>query len=443
MPRVADAWTLLTDDPRERATFAGLAATLALPSAPAGPKNRLRDVVRIATPHGTYFLKRFRRTQLGNRLRFLLTRPRAADDAARECAMTQALGAAGERAPRPVAIGRRGPASFYLCAELAGEPLATALARRVDGALLRRAAAHAGRLLARGFALPDLSADHVFVAADGGFGVLDLHNGALRAPGGVAARTLRRVLRRSRKSLRDVAVPPALALRAAATLLAAAGCPRARRRALLAAEPPWSTAARYDAPGKSDAYAGRNPARTARELALLRAVWPGRPGDLVVDLPCGAGRLLPLLADELQCRVVQCDASLAMLRQAHARAPSVPRAQGDALAPPFRAGAAAGVVCFRFLHHLPAGDSDRAIAACCALARDFVVVSFFHPASAHAVRRTIAGWFGRASRRHARTLAALDRSFAAQGFARAAHAAERPFARDLWVAAYRRTPSGA
>ena len=42
---VADAWTLLTEDARERATFASLAATLALPATPAGPPNRLRDVV--------------------------------------------------------------------------------------------------------------------------------------------------------------------------------------------------------------------------------------------------------------------------------------------------------------------------------------------------------------------------------------------------------------
>ncbi len=434
---VADAWTLLTDDPRERATFHALAAALALPSEPAAPPNRLRDVVRIATAHGTYFLKRFRRTQLANRLRFLLTQPRAADDAARECAVTQALRTAGLQAPRPVAVGRRGPASFYLCAELAGEPLAEALGRRVDGELLQHAARHAGQLLARGFALPDLSADHVFVAADGGFGVLDLHNGGLKAPGDVEARTLRRVLRRSRKSLRAVAVPPALALRAAAALLAAAGCPRARRRALLAAEAPWSTAARYDAPGKSDAYAGRNPARTAREFGLLRRVWPGRPGESALDLPCGAGRLLPVLRGEFGARVAQADGSLAMLRQA-AAAGDAPRAQADALQTPFADRCVDGVVQFRFLHHLPADASDRAIGECCRIARRFVVVSFFHPCSAHALRRRLGALFGRPSRRHERTLAAVDRSFAAHGFARTAHAADLPFARDLWVAAYER-----
>ncbi|MBM3975286.1 MAG: hypothetical protein FJ301_14425, partial [Planctomycetes bacterium] len=246
---VADAWTLLTEDAREHATFASLAATLALPATPAGPQNRLRDVGRIATPHGPCFLKRFRRTQWKNRAKFALTRPFAADDAARECAMTQALRAAGIAAPRPLAIGRQGAASFYLCAELPGRPLSAALAAGVDGTLLRAAARWAGALLAKGFHLPDLSADHVFVDGDRRFGVLDLHNGALAAPGRAPTRLLRRVLRRCRGSLRDVGLPEAA--------------------------PPWATADRYDAPGKSAAYAGRNPARSTREMRLLARVWPG------------------------------------------------------------------------------------------------------------------------------------------------------------------------
>ena len=127
------------------------------------------------------------------------------------------------------------------------------------------------------------------------------------------------------------------AARTAAVLLAAAGCPRARRRALLATAPPWATADRYDAPGKSAAYAARNPARTARELGLLARVWPGRPGELVLDLPCGAGRLLPVLRERFGARVLQADGSLAMLREAAARGAAL-RAQADALALPFECG---------------------------------------------------------------------------------------------------------
>lgn len=436
---VADAWTLLTDDPRERAAFGSLAAVSALPATAAGPGNRLRDVQRVDSPLGVFFLKRFRRTQWKNRLRFALTRPRAADDAARECAVTQALRAAGHAAPRPVAVGRAGAASYYLCAALPGEALALALGRRVDDALLRRAARHCGALLAAGFRLPDLSADHVFVAPDGGFAVLDLHNGAIADRGPAPAWLLRRVLRRCRASLREVALGPRAALRGGALLLRSAGCPPAARRALLAAAAPWSTAARYDAPGKSAAYAGRRATRHGRELRLLRRVWPAPAGVSVLDLPCGAGRLLPLLAAEFGARVRQADGSLAMLRTAAAAGGGAPQALADALAMPFADGCVDGVVSFRFLHHLDRAASDRVIAECCRVARSFVVVSFFHPCSAHALRRAVAGWLGRPARRHARTLGAVDASFAAHGFARAAHAADLPFARDLWVAAYART----
>ncbi|MFN9846470.1 MAG: class I SAM-dependent methyltransferase [Planctomycetota bacterium] len=435
---MADAWTLLTEDPRERAAFGSLAAVSALPASPAGPRNRLRDVLRLDTPLGRYFLKRFRRTQWKNRLRFALTPPRAADDAGRECAMTLALRASGHAAPRPIAMGRAGAAAYYLCAALPGRSLADALAHGVDGGLLQRAVRHAGCLLAAGFHLPDLSADHVFVAPDGGFAVLDLHNGTLASAGPPPTRLLRRVLRRCRGSMRGVALAPRTALRCASSLRRAAGCSRAARRRLLAGQAPWSTALRYDVPGKSAAYAGRGPTRHARELRLLRQVWPGARGASVLDLPCGAGRLWPLLTDEFSARVLQADGSLAMLREAAAGHGGTPQALADALAMPFADRCVDGVVSFRFLHHLDRTASDRVIAECCRVARSFVVVSFFHPCSAHHLRRTVAQWLGRPSQRHARTLGAVDASFAAHGFARAGCAADLPFARDLWVAAYAR-----
>jgi hypothetical protein len=93
---------------------------LALPCAPAGPKNRLRHVARITLGKRAWFLKTFTATQWKNRLRFQLTAPRARDDAERELRMTEALLQAGVGAPRPVAYGRRGEAAFYLCAELEG-----------------------------------------------------------------------------------------------------------------------------------------------------------------------------------------------------------------------------------------------------------------------------------------------------------------------------------
>lgn len=431
---MVDVWTVQSEAADERASFASLAAVLSLPSTPAGPKNRLRSVARIETPHGVYFLKTFTRTQWQNRLRFALTAPRAADDADRERQLTAALLARGFAAPRPVAYGTRGAASFHLCAALPGQPVRELLQAGVDARLLRRVADHLGRLLAAGFWLPDLSADHVFVHGEQ-LAVLDLHNGRTADAGPAPRWLLQRVLRRCRRSVLDLGLPQPVALRFAVRLLRGAGCRRVRP--LLHHQPPWATAARYDAPGKSVAYAERNPERTARELALLRSVWPGRPGESVLDLPCGAGRLLPMLRDQLGHRVVHADGSLAMLQQARARAtPSAPAVLGNALAMPFADRAVDGVVMFRFLHHLPPDAAVRAIAEACRVARRFVVVSFFHRCSVHHLTRTVRGLFGQPPTRFALDLRVLRRRAAAAGFELLTHAAERPYAKDLWLAAF-------
>jgi SAM-dependent methyltransferase len=434
-------WQLLTDDADERRVFADLATTLRLPSSPAGPKNRLRHVTRITTARGVYYLKTFLATQWKNRLWFLCSRPRAQNDAERECRVTQALLEAGIEAPRPIALGRAGRSSYYLCAALPGAPCRDLLAAGTAGAeLRRRIAVFCGGLLRRGFRLRDLSADHVFVAQNGAapqLAVLDLHNGSLGSPGAVDHRLAVRVLRRFSSSVQDLPVSWPQALGFAARLLRAAGRSRDKARSVLAALPAFSTASRYEVPGKSAAYAERNPARTARELRLLQRVWPGRAGETVLDLPCGAGRLLPLLSGTLGHRVVQADAALEMLLQAQQRtrgASGVVRA--DALQMPFCDRAFDGVLMFRFLHHLAPEASRRAIAEACRTARRFVVVSFFHPCSLHHAHRWLHELAGAPRTRHAVRLQRVAAWFLPHGFVLHQSAAELPFARDLWIAAF-------
>ncbi|MBL8749572.1 MAG: methyltransferase domain-containing protein [Planctomycetes bacterium] len=431
-----DRWHLATDDERERSAFASLDAVLRLPAEPAGPPNRLRHVRCLRTATGTYFLKTFVRTQWKNRIRFGLTAPRARDDGEREFAVATALRAAGFAAPRPIARGRRGSASFFLCAELVGRSCHDLAAHGAADADLRRAVAeHCGALLAAGFRLPDLSADHVFVhgpAGERSLAVLDLHNGSLGDAGPVPTKLAVRVLRRFARSARDLPITAVQAFVFAARLLRAAGRRGDTARAVLARLPAFETAARYDVAGKNVAYAERNPRRVARERKLLLRVWPGRTGESVLDLPCGAGRLRPLL-QERGHRVVQGDHSFAMLRLA--AAPDTPAVRADALALPFANRCVDGVVTFRFLHHLTADARARAIAEACRIARRFVVVSFFHPCSFHHLRRRFAS-LSRAPTRHAVGLRTIARDFAAHGFVLHTKAAELPFARDLWVASF-------
>ena len=122
-------WEFLCAEVAERQAFRSLESTLALPGLPAAPPNRLREVRRIATATGTYYLKIFHRTQTKNRLRFAITRPRARSDAQREALITAALRQHGIETPRPVALGHRGPSSFYLCAEMRGRTLRDLLQR--------------------------------------------------------------------------------------------------------------------------------------------------------------------------------------------------------------------------------------------------------------------------------------------------------------------------
>jgi SAM-dependent methyltransferase len=437
---VSASWQLCTEDPLERRRFADLASTLHLPGSPAGPRNRLRHVVRIEADGGTWFLKVFTRTQWKNRLHFATSRPFASSDAERELRVTEALRAAGHATPVPVACGRFGPKSYYLCRALEGSSLADLLARGAVPAGLGHAVAnHCGRLLHEGFHLPDLSADHVFVAGAAGswrLAVLDLHNGQFGRSGAAPRRVLVRVLRRFARSVRQLPVSWPQALSFAVRLVRAAGR-GAEVRKLLGRLPPFSTAARYEVAGKSHAYATRNPDRDAREQEMLARVWPGRPGESVLDLPCGAGRLLPLLTGRFGHRVVHGDGAVAMLRQARAAAEHpAPSTTADALAMPFADRCVDGVVMFRFLHHLAPELRHQALAEACRTARRFVVVSFFHPCSFHHLQRRLRQLGGGTPTRFAVPLGALRREFLRHGFVLQTTAADLPYARDLWLASF-------
>lgn len=439
---MARPWELCSEDPDERRRFADLQRTLAAGGAPAAPANRHRHVRRLEVAGKVWFIKVFERRLWKNRLRQAWTEPRAGSDAERELRMTQALARAGFAVPVPVAAGDDGRRSVYVCRGLPGRSALDCLRQGAwNRGLADRIARHCGSLLAAGFLLPDLSAEHVFVDGAAGaerLAVLDLHNGGVTDPGPPSRRLLRRVLRHWLRSLRGEVLGFLPALRFAVRLLRTAGRPELARP-LLASLPPLATQQRYEAPGKSQQYASRNPRRDRVEQQLLTGVWPGQQGETVLDLPCGAGRLLPLLRDHFGHQVVHADGALAMLQQArllHAATGAV----GDALAMPFATAAVDGVVMFRFLHHLRPAQQAVAVAEACRVARRFVVVSFFHPCSLHHGQRRLQQLLGRPLGRHAIALKRLRRWFAAAGYAEYRHAAQAPFVRDLWLASFVRHP---
>jgi ubiquinone/menaquinone biosynthesis C-methylase UbiE len=230
-------------------------------------------------------------------------------------------------------------------------------------------------------------------------------------------------------------------LAAAVRLLRQAGRPIGERRTILRRVPPFDTHGRYEVAGRSASYRLRNPRRTARELDLLRRVWPGREGDLVLDSPAGTGRLAVILTHELGARRIAADRARAMLLEGRGQGRGGDTAllllQADAMQLPCRDRSVDGVVVFRLLHHLDTRAAQRVLAEACRVAERFVVVSFFHPVSFHGLSRRLREiGAGRARTRHALSLRTLRTWMAGHGFVEAAHAADAAFRRDFWLAAF-------
>lgn len=429
-------------DTEERERFSDFERILeACDSEPVLPANRLRSVHRVTDSGRTWFVKRFRATQRKNQWRNLTTEPRARFDGTREARVSEALRAQGTNAPRPVVVARRRGETLYVCAELGGRSLRELCVDGVpDRALADRAARASGSMFRSGFALPDLSADHLFVdLADGEprFAVLDLHNATIGKPGSVSERTLRRSLRRFRRSVRDLDLPVAIQLRFAMRLLLESGVDAEARRRLLAHFPPLDTRAKYSA-GRPERYATRNPKRHGREIELLNAVWPGQPGEFVLDLPCGAGRLGEFLTEKGH-RFVGADGAFPMLVTAADRTGQQGFA-ADATEIPLADRAVDGAVCFRFLHHC--GDEVRrsVLHELTRVARRFVVLSTFHPISTHNLQREVRRRLrNEAPRRFAVSNSRLDQEMRQRGFRLVARRAQSPMLRDLWVSAFERT----
>lgn len=120
---------------------------------------------------------------------------------------------------------------------------------------------------------------------------------------------------------------------------------------------------------------------TARERRLIRRLLArvGR-SRVVLELPCGGGRLTPGFADFTDL-VIVADVAIGQIRYgiAHAR-PSVRRVwmTASAFHVPLRDASVDGVVCVRLSHHLPtAAERERLFAEVLRVARRFAIVTYF------------------------------------------------------------------
>lgn len=162
--------------------------------------------------------------------------------------------------------------------------------------------------------------------------------------------------------------------------------------------------ARYDSEAGARAYARKYDGRWSRRLSSRREMnlvrWamtkvreaggggggggggPPSPTGTVLDVPCAAGRLVPVLLESAD-RVTAIDRSPAMVAVAReatageAAAGRVVVGEGDAMALPFADGAFETVVCWRLLHHLTErADRVRVLRELARTSRRGVVVTF-------------------------------------------------------------------
>ncbi len=144
----------------------------------------------------------------------------------------------------------------------------------------------------------------------------------------------------------------------------------------------------YEDPERAARY-GKRPATTRAEVRALRRLLGGTaPGLVVLDVPCGNGRLAPALRELRPARLLGADGSPAMAARARPVCDGVVVADASRLPLPDRA--ADLVVCVRLLHHFPAsGDRRRILRELRRVSRGKVVLSYYRAATLEGLRRRL------------------------------------------------------
>lgn len=161
---------------------------------------------------------------------------------------------------------------------------------------------------------------------------------------------------------------------------------------------------RFDSEAAAQKYAGalEGTATHRREERCIRKALAGLgAGARVLDIPCGTGRLLPLLK-EMGLQVVEADSSPHMIEQGRQYAEGRGLSDGtefrveDALATHFADDAFDAVLCNRLFHHFREADvRRRCLCELSRICRGPLLVSFFCNLSLDAVSFHLRHWVRR------------------------------------------------
>jgi ubiquinone/menaquinone biosynthesis C-methylase UbiE len=136
------------------------------------------------------------------------------------------------------------------------------------------------------------------------------------------------------------------------------------------------------------------------------------PGSVVLDIPCGTGRIdNGLLRRSL--RVIAADISTAMLtvaqRKLRPRRLGLAFLRADAGCLPFRSHSVEAVLCIRFLHLMDPTERRAVLTELARVAEQWVIVEYRNlDPPVRAFKRTILSWLWRADRPRRRTVSDIE-----------------------------------
>ena len=163
----------------------------------------------------------------------------------------------------------------------------------------------------------------------------------------------------------------------------------------------------------------------------------------ILDLPCGGGRVTVHLAKQ-GYDLSSADLSEAMLAITRENVASngfkCPVERQDIEKLTYGDGAFDTVISFRLFHHFPnPAIRQRAVSELCRVAKHFVVLSYFSPASVTSVKRSLrAAVGGRKSDKHPTSLSEVRGYFAKAGFRLVKDFARVPIIHTLHLAVFER-----
>lgn len=204
---------------------------------------------------------------------------------------------------------------------------------------------------------------------------------------------------------------------------------------------------KYDAAAAAR-YQIKDTRRHTAEMRMIDRAFELIPKKhLVLDLPCGGGRIAEHLIQQGYA-VGAADLSPAMLDIARKNLQGKPLLlfvqQEDIEHLTFAKRSFDAIICFRLFHHFPTSATRaRAAAELCRVAREFVVISYFSPVSWTSLKRTFQKRLShKAVKKFATSLAEVRSHFEPQGFRLVKDVAQCRLIHTMHLALFRKIPSG-